>query len=215
MIIYDTRYLNVFKPVSADSSVISILNDIQGVSIVVSGTPDNAYSDVGAPYACLTSVSSGDAGVIFTFDVRIPMLWGDTVKSFSIHNGKYLSEDGSVRIAVDHDIHDYCDIQLTAPAVLLMRSIDVRLQRKLLLNGSDKIKLAKGHNVDVRFEHGTLYITGGAGLGLGRYHGSLVEASMPYYSGIKSINGLRAMREVTIKMSDLLTQEEIRSDEKA
>lgn len=214
MIIYDTRYLNVFQPVSADYTVISVLNSIQGVSIEVTGKPVDSYDESTPPYAGLTGIIYNDGVPTFKFNICIPILWGDELREFSAPNGIYNNEGEGIRITVDHDIHEKHNIELIEPVYLRMRSLDIYPQRRITINGSGDIKISKGHNVDVKFDRNTLHIIGGAGLGLGRYKGSEVPASSQYYYGIKSINGIRSTRNVTIRMSDALIQEELKPNEK-
>ena len=200
MIIYDKSYRNVFREVSEDAGVLNVLNCIKAISISVTGTPSSDITSCGAPSAVLTHVTSGDAGVAFTIDITVPALWGDTHEIIEVHNHSYEDHTKGLRIIVDHDITGDCNINTYAE--LLLRSFIINLQRRITFNTGTSV--SSGYNVSVAFKRKVLHITGGAGLGIGRYKGSVNETTNSYYRGIKSINGLRAARNVDISVSDLL-----------
>ena len=218
MIIYETDYRNVFREVSADADTISVLNCISGISIDVVGTPANGDLRGGEPSACITKISVEGTPVVsctFTLIVKIPVLWGDTEKTIEVKDGLFVDTTAGVMVTVDYNSTGLHSITLNEPAYVLMRSLHVNLQRSVKFNSEDGISVRSGYNVGVKYTRNTLAITGGSGLGKGRYKGSTDKHTSKYYKGIKTINGLRDSRNVDIEVSDLLASNGASVDDEA
>lgn len=99
---------------------------------------------------------------------------------------------------------------------LRLRCVDISIQRFIGIdtnNGgpidyAQGLSLSDGYNISVSYDDrtGSLDIVGGPGMGLGRYHGKSDDNTKNYYSGVRSINGLRNGHNVNIELSDALVE---------
>lgn len=198
MINYEESYLNVFRPYSGD---ISLLNLIQGISISASGLETAVDMTKGAPSAKLMSIQSGPSVVTFTIEIMIPTLGISTTVNVS---NTY--SDRNIYVAVSHSVPTGLGT-VHVDADILLNSFNISTLRLVSLFGRDPsrlIDLSDGYNVSVSVQGDNLYIIGGSGLGRGMYDGTTDEVTRDHYKGVKSINGLRSMRNVDIEFTDLL-----------
>lgn len=204
MIPYDTSYRNTFKEYCGTDDIIAVLNQIHNISISITGTPDSELSVEGIASVNLTAIHRNGAYIEFTFSICIPILWGVSPRLFTCRD-RY--SDGGVCIRVDHSItYENTPGELSTPVGVLLKSLRVIPRRLITFNGDSTVSMRSGYNVSVRISQNTINITGGAGLGKGRYKGSTDPHTKEQYIGIKSINGIRAGRNVEIDLSDLLIE---------
>ena len=178
-----------------------MLNLIHGISISASGYSSESPTSYGAPSAVLLAIDSGKDAVTFSMQIDIPVLC--VSGTYDVSNSVTIND---ITVIVSHSIPTgigYIDIG----ADVLLKSFNISTFRRISLFGgapSRKLHLNNGYNTSVTVKGDTLYITGGSGLGIGMYDGSVDDRVKHHYCGIKSINGVRSSRNVNIGVSDLL-----------
>ena len=206
MINYNDSYLNTFKPVSDN---VDILNHIHGIGISISGYASGDITKSEAPSAKLVSIDDTNDTVKFTLIVTVPVLG---ISSKEIQVSDTYHEQG-ILINVSHDLPPGIG-KISIDAELLLKSFNISILRRLSMfdesnsagsmTDSRIINIRDGYNTSVYVQGDVIHITGGPGLGKGMYRGSTDTKTRDHYKGIKSINGIRASRNVNIEISDLM-----------
>lgn len=204
MIHCDDSYINVFRTIP---STPDIAGHIKGILITVDGYPVSTSAVI--PSCTINTITVDPAGCSFSLTVNIPIM--DIAEDIIVGNsGKYTSvrDNCAVDIVIDYDapltlgtFDIYADVWLKSILIIPHKKVSILGQAP-----HTGISLNSGYNVSVSYSGEDLSITGGPGLGKGRYKGSEDPNTAEKYRGIKSINGVRAGRNVNIHMSDLLTQ---------
>lgn len=204
MIHYDNKYISVFRtiPVNPD-----IAGHIKGISVIVEGTPVRE-SDI-APSCVVNIMTVSATGCSFGVSIDIPIMGISEYISVG-YSGRYTGarNNCTITLTIDYD-HPTTLGAFDIQADVWLKSILVIPHKKIRILDQDDsmgISLRSGYNASISYSDETLSITGGPGLGKGRYKGSEDPNTAEKYRGIKSINGVRAGRNVNIHMSDLLTQ---------
>ena len=198
MMNYEDTYTRIFRDVSGDDA--NVIQYIQGVCIDVHSPMTISYEDDQIK-ATVSNITSSSTSVLVTVTLDIPIVGIN--RSITVVDGKYT--DDNIRIVIDYTDIPYGVYYVNA--TVLLRNIMVTTSRELSLFGRDStsgIDLVDGSNVQTTYNDGTLSIVGGPGLGSGRYIGSTDEITKDRYRGLKSVNGLRSDRNISINMTDLL-----------
>ena len=197
----------IFSDIRYDHPVLGCINDI---TIRAEGIPTQSNQAVSA---VLESIQCLD-NIVFTFMVTIPVLGIDTTADVVLDD-KYkgstsISYDTSkVSIYVDcnEGVLQHKTSTYNTGARVRLNRIKLSFTRYISVAGGKRqvgINLYDGYNVDIKYDNGILYVTGGPGLGLGQYDGSTDPHTCDIYRGIKSIDGVRSDQTVNIEFSDLL-----------
>ena len=204
---YNTE--RVFSDIRYDHPVLGCINDI---TIRAEGVPVHSNQAVSV---ILESIQCSDK-IELTFMVTIPVLGINTTAKVGLDDkckGHTLIEYDTSNISIYVDFNDEAlqyrtsTITYNTGARVRLNRIKLSFTRYISVAGGERqvgINLHDGYNIDIKYENGILYVTGGPGLGLGQYDGSTDPRTRNIYRGIKSINGVRSDQTVHIEFSDLL-----------
>lgn len=204
---YNTE--RVFSDIRYDHPVLGCINDI---TIRAEGIPTQSNQAVSA---VLESIQCSD-NIVLTFMVVIPVLGINTTAKVGLDDKykghtsiSYATSNVSIYVDCNDEVLQYTTSNITynTGARVRLNRIKLSFTRYISVAGCKQqvgINLYAGYNVDIKYENGILYVTGGPGLGLGQYDGVTDTYTSDIYRGIKSINGVRSDQTVDIEFSDLL-----------
>lgn len=204
-----------------------LLSNVLSIKICLTTQTEGKILPVGSwESVILKTITLDDSLTISSVDVYIdsPLSHISGTYSFNGTDGVLQNEDinSTVIIVLDREYSGINPGTYTVDGHVRLRCIDIQKDRKIGLDPGDGssavysqgLRLNDGYNVAIRYNSNTgfLDIIGGPGQGLGRYSGLTDDRTAAYYSGVRSINGIRANHNVNIKLSDTLVEYGARVD---
>lgn len=211
MIEYNTSKDRLF---TSHTDTMDVLSGILDIKVTIKG--EITCSPLTCPCDTVVikriTVDSGISGM--TVYIESALLGISGSYNFTRSGGTYVTDGIDSTIELVWDDNSVSSGTYYVDASLRLRCIDIIPMSTIGLDKGDGsrvdyttgVNINSGYNADVYFDEtsGYLNIIGGPGLGLGRYSGSTDKHTSHSYSGIRSINGIHAGRNINIKLSDVL-----------